>query len=173
MIADIAAITAAIGVLSALVGLRQVYRGRQRQFEMMYVERYWSTLDRLSHRASAAASERDHLVPEPGQCAVSVGLTAPQQPTKATLSTAHHLTENRAARAGTPYRRLPGLGQRQGMGLYGPRHLSVSSRCEQRGANMVLTAADNRCPNRRQSHTASRRRARSIRRDSGPCRGGS
>lgn len=48
MIGDVASIAAAIGVLSALVGLRQVYRGRQRQFEMMYVKRYWSILDRLS-----------------------------------------------------------------------------------------------------------------------------
>lgn len=48
MIGEISLIVAVIGVLGAFLGFRQVYRGRQRQFEMLYIERYWSILDRLS-----------------------------------------------------------------------------------------------------------------------------
>lgn len=48
MIADIALIVTAIGVVGVVLGLRQNYRERLRQFESMYVERYWMILDRLS-----------------------------------------------------------------------------------------------------------------------------
>ena len=48
MIGDIALIVTAIGVLGVVLGLRQNYRERLRQFEAMYVERYWMILDKLS-----------------------------------------------------------------------------------------------------------------------------
>jgi hypothetical protein len=48
LIADIALIVTAIGVLGVVLGLRQNYRERLRQFEAMYVERYWMILDKLS-----------------------------------------------------------------------------------------------------------------------------
>src|ERR1700677_3846705 len=48
LIADIALIVTAIGVVGVVLGLRQNYRERLRQFESMYVERYWMILDRLS-----------------------------------------------------------------------------------------------------------------------------
>jgi hypothetical protein len=48
VIADIALIVTALGVLGAVFGLRQSYRERLRQFEAMYVNRYWSLLDLLS-----------------------------------------------------------------------------------------------------------------------------
>lgn len=48
MIADIALIVTAAGVLAAVFGLRQSNRERLRQFEAMYVQRYWSILDQLS-----------------------------------------------------------------------------------------------------------------------------
>ena len=38
----------AIGVVGAVVALRQSYRERLRQFESMYVQRYWRILDDLS-----------------------------------------------------------------------------------------------------------------------------
>ena len=48
MLADIALIVTAVGVLAAVFGLRQSNRERLRQFEAMYVQRYWSILDQLS-----------------------------------------------------------------------------------------------------------------------------
>lgn len=51
MIADIALIVTALGVLAAVFGLRQSNRERLRQFEAMYVQRYWSILDELSLKA--------------------------------------------------------------------------------------------------------------------------
>jgi hypothetical protein len=48
VIADIALIVTAVGVLAAVFGLRQSNRERLRQFEAMYVQRYWSILDQLS-----------------------------------------------------------------------------------------------------------------------------
>jgi hypothetical protein len=48
VIADIALIVTAAGVLAAVFGLRQSNRERLRQFEAMYVQRYWSILDQLS-----------------------------------------------------------------------------------------------------------------------------
>lgn len=51
MISDIALIITALGVLFVLVGLRQSYRERLRQFEAMYIERYWKILDQLSLNA--------------------------------------------------------------------------------------------------------------------------
>lgn len=48
MITDIALVVTAVGVLAAVFGLRQSNRERLRQFEAMYVQRYWSILDQLS-----------------------------------------------------------------------------------------------------------------------------
>lgn len=48
MITDIATVVTAIGVIGAVLGLRQNYRERLQQFESMYVARYWDILDRLS-----------------------------------------------------------------------------------------------------------------------------
>jgi hypothetical protein len=51
VIANIALIVTAVGVLAAVFGLRQSNRERLRQFEAMYVQRYWSILDQLSLNA--------------------------------------------------------------------------------------------------------------------------
>lgn len=48
MVADVALIVTAVGVFAAVFGLRQSNRERLRQFEAMYVQRYWSILDDLS-----------------------------------------------------------------------------------------------------------------------------
>jgi hypothetical protein len=56
MIADIALCVTAAGVIAAVFGLRQSYRERLRQFEAMYVQRYWSIIDRLSLGALASAT---------------------------------------------------------------------------------------------------------------------
>ena len=56
MLSDIALTVTAIGVLGVVYGLRQSYRERLRQFEAMYVQRYWSLLDRLSLDALSAQS---------------------------------------------------------------------------------------------------------------------
>jgi hypothetical protein len=56
MIADIALIVTAAGVLAAVFGLRQSNRERLRQFEALYVQRYWSILDQLSLNALDSSS---------------------------------------------------------------------------------------------------------------------
>jgi hypothetical protein len=56
LVADIALIVTAVGVLGVVLGLRQNYRERLRQFETRYVERYWSLLDKLSIDALSGAS---------------------------------------------------------------------------------------------------------------------
>jgi hypothetical protein len=48
LVSDIALIVTAIGVLGVVIGLRQSYRERLRQFESRYVERYWKISDDLS-----------------------------------------------------------------------------------------------------------------------------
>ncbi|HUZ56106.1 MAG TPA: hypothetical protein VMU94_26725 [Streptosporangiaceae bacterium] len=48
MISQIALIVTALGVLGVIYSLRQNHRERLRQFEAMYVQRYWSIIDRLS-----------------------------------------------------------------------------------------------------------------------------
>lgn len=48
MIGDIALIITAIGVLGVVYGLRQSYRQRLREFEELYVQRYWALLDKFS-----------------------------------------------------------------------------------------------------------------------------
>ena len=55
MVSDIALIVTAIGVLGVVIGLRQSYRERLRQFESRYVERYWKILDELSLEAVKGA----------------------------------------------------------------------------------------------------------------------
>ncbi len=56
MISDIALIVTAVGVLGVVLGLRQSYRERLRQFEEKYVERYWKILDELSLEAMRGPS---------------------------------------------------------------------------------------------------------------------
>ena len=56
MVSSIALVITAIGVLGVMFGLRQNYRERIRQFEEMYVERYWTILDQLSLDALRASS---------------------------------------------------------------------------------------------------------------------
>jgi len=51
LVSEIALIVTAIGVFGVLMGLRQSYRERLRQFESRYVERYWRILDELSLEA--------------------------------------------------------------------------------------------------------------------------
>ncbi len=48
MVADVVLVVTALGVLGAAYGLRQNNLERLRQFEEMYVNRYWSLLDLLS-----------------------------------------------------------------------------------------------------------------------------
>lgn len=48
MVSDIALVITAIGIIGAVYSLRQSYRERLRQFEAMYVSRYWVIFDRLS-----------------------------------------------------------------------------------------------------------------------------
>jgi hypothetical protein len=62
MIADVASIATAIGVLTAVGVLRQNQRQRVRQFEDMYVLRYWEIMDRLSLPALRGDS-KDPLEP--------------------------------------------------------------------------------------------------------------
>jgi hypothetical protein len=57
VLADIALIVTAVGVLAAVFGLRQSNRERLRQFEAMYVQRYWSILDQLSLDALAGSTK--------------------------------------------------------------------------------------------------------------------
>ncbi len=57
MLADIVLIVTAVGVFAAVFGLRQGNRERLRQFEAMYVQRYWSILDQLSLDALAGLSK--------------------------------------------------------------------------------------------------------------------
>lgn len=56
MIADISLIVTAVGVLGAMVSLRQSYLERLRQFELKYIDRYWAIIDRLSPAALRASS---------------------------------------------------------------------------------------------------------------------
>jgi hypothetical protein len=51
LVSEIALIVTAIGVFGVLMGLRQSYRERLRQFESRYIERYWKILDELSLEA--------------------------------------------------------------------------------------------------------------------------
>jgi hypothetical protein len=56
LLANIALIVTAAGVLAAVFGLRQSNRERLRQFEAMYVQRYWSIVDQLSLDALAGST---------------------------------------------------------------------------------------------------------------------
>lgn len=56
LISDIALIVTALGVIGVMFGLRQSYRERLRQFESLYVERYWKILDQLSLAAIKSSS---------------------------------------------------------------------------------------------------------------------
>jgi hypothetical protein len=57
MLADIALIVTAAGVVAAVFSLRQSNRERLRQFEAMYVQRYWSILDQLSLDALSGSAK--------------------------------------------------------------------------------------------------------------------
>jgi len=59
VLADIALIVTAAGVVAAVFGLRQSNRERLRQFEAMYVQRYWSILDQLSLDALSGSAGED------------------------------------------------------------------------------------------------------------------
>jgi hypothetical protein len=59
LISEIALIVTALGVLGVMAGVRQSYRERLRQFESMYVQRYWKILDQLSLEAVKAAPTAD------------------------------------------------------------------------------------------------------------------
>ena len=59
LVSEIALIVTALGVLGVMVGLRQSYRERLRQFESMYVQRYWKILDQLSLEAVMASPTED------------------------------------------------------------------------------------------------------------------
>ena len=63
MASDIALIVTALGVIGVMFGLRQSYRERLRQFESLYVERYWKILDQLS-LAAVKASRAASVSPE-------------------------------------------------------------------------------------------------------------
>lgn len=63
MVGDIALIVTAIGVIGVVLGLRQNYRERLRQFEARYVERYWKILDDLSLDALRGVCP-DHIAEE-------------------------------------------------------------------------------------------------------------
>lgn len=53
VINQIALVVTAIGVLGVIYSLRQNHRERLRQFEAMYVQRYWSLMDELSLKVLA------------------------------------------------------------------------------------------------------------------------
>lgn len=59
LVSEIALIVTARGVLGVMVGLRQNCRERLRQFESMYVQRYWKLLDQLSLEAVKASPAAD------------------------------------------------------------------------------------------------------------------
>jgi hypothetical protein len=59
LVSEIALIVTALGVLGVMVGLRQSYRERLRQFESMHVQRYWKILDQLSLEAIMASPTAD------------------------------------------------------------------------------------------------------------------
>jgi hypothetical protein len=56
MIAYIALTVSFIGAIIAMVTLRLNYRQRLRQFEQMYVQRYWSIIDHCSIEATKKSS---------------------------------------------------------------------------------------------------------------------
>ncbi len=55
MVETVAIIVTAVGVLLAGVSLRGAQLQRNRQFESLYVQRYWSLMDRLSYEAGKRA----------------------------------------------------------------------------------------------------------------------
>lgn len=55
----IASVITAIGVIFAGISLRGSQLQRNRQFEALYIERYWSLIDRLSQETAAGG---DHAV---------------------------------------------------------------------------------------------------------------
>jgi hypothetical protein len=59
LIADIALFITAASLIGALFELRQNYRQRQRQFEEMYVQRYWSIIDDCSLEAMSSHPSKD------------------------------------------------------------------------------------------------------------------
>jgi hypothetical protein len=59
MVTDIAGSVTAAGVVIGLFGLRRGYRSRPRQFESMYVQRYWSIMDRISLDDPSNAAKPD------------------------------------------------------------------------------------------------------------------
>jgi hypothetical protein len=64
----IASVVTAIGIVIAVVGLRQTQRQRLRQFEALYVKRYWELMDRLS--LAALKEDRTSSVVDEDQRAI-------------------------------------------------------------------------------------------------------
>lgn len=61
MVESIAAVVTAVGVVFAGIQLRAEQLQRNRQFEVLYVERYWSLIDELSLAALRGEGEIHHL----------------------------------------------------------------------------------------------------------------
>lgn len=59
MVSDIALFFTALGLVGVMAGLRQSFRERLRQFESLYVQRYWKILDQLSLEAVKASPAED------------------------------------------------------------------------------------------------------------------
>jgi len=59
LVSEIALFLTVLGLLGVMAGLRQSYRERLRQFESMYVQRYWKILDQLSLEAVKASPAAD------------------------------------------------------------------------------------------------------------------
>jgi hypothetical protein len=68
MIGAIALVVTAVGAIGAVFGLRQSYRERLRQFEAMYIIRYWAIFDQLS--LDVLKGGQSHTVSEPDQRAI-------------------------------------------------------------------------------------------------------
>lgn len=51
MFADIASVATAIGIFVAVFAVRAANLQRRRQFETVYVQRYWALIDKLSLEA--------------------------------------------------------------------------------------------------------------------------
>lgn len=62
VIIDVASIAIAVGVFLAFLGILQSRRLRARQFEMLYAERFWTLMDKMSLSAIRGSDER--VLPE-------------------------------------------------------------------------------------------------------------
>jgi hypothetical protein len=60
MIQTVSSFATAVGLFLAVIGLRQVQRQRLRQFEALFVSRYWTLMDRLSLQAMRGDEHEPH-----------------------------------------------------------------------------------------------------------------